>query len=75
MHCLLILKGGPGSFGDTEYSTNKEPKPLSGLPYAGVLVLQLVSLQFQLRPASFRILTDKRKDKEQIYLQFLQDNY
>nr|TKW39423.1 hypothetical protein SEVIR_1G177950v2 [Setaria viridis] len=47
MHCLLIMKGGPGSFGDTEYRTNKAPKPLSGLPYAGVLVQQLMDLQFQ----------------------------
>ena len=69
------MKGGPGSFADTEYSTNKEPKPLSGLPYAGILVQQLVGQEFQLRPAYLWILTDKRKDKEQIYLQFLQDNY
>jgi len=45
------MKGGPGSFADTEYSTNKEPKPLSGLPYAGILVQQLVGQEFQLRPA------------------------
>jgi len=40
---------------------------------ASCLVQQLVDLQFQLRPRSFWILTDKRKDTE-AYLHFQQDN-
>jgi hypothetical protein len=66
---------------DTKYSTNKAPKPLSGVPDAGILVQQPVDFYSFCRPCemnrqekgqdiySFRLAGEKTAEKDPRLLQ------